>query len=164
MSLLAHFRMLARYNRIANERLYEACALLDDIEYRRARKGSLGSIHGLLNHLLLGDTIWMARFEGGGKTTPPLNTILFDEFAALRAARIDQDLRIEAFFAAADERFLERTMSYVNSRGVDCADPAPVAVGHLFNHHTHHRGQVHVMLSQTAIAPPALDLHRIMNP
>ena len=164
MSLLAHFRMLARYNYIANERLYEACALLDDVEYRRQRKGSLGSIHGLLNHLLLGDTIWMARFEGGGETTPPLNTILFDEFAALRTARVEQDRRIEAFFASADERFLGRTLPYVNSRGVDYVDPAPVAVAHFFNHQTHHRGQVHVMLSQTPVASPSLDFHRIMNP
>ena len=47
--------MLAQYNRIANERLYEACGQLDTVEYRRERKGSFGSIHGLLNHVLLGD-------------------------------------------------------------------------------------------------------------
>src|SRR5262249_1407661 len=141
--------MLARYNYIANERLYEACALLDDVEYRRQRKGSLGSIHGLLNHLLLGDTIWMARFEGGGETTPPLNTILFDEFAALRTARVEQDRRIEAFFASADERFLGRTLPYVNSRGVDYVDPVPVAVAPFFYPHNPHRGQRPVLLSHS---------------
>jgi uncharacterized damage-inducible protein DinB len=35
---------------------------------------------------------------------------------------------------------------------------------HFFNHQTHHRGQVHVMLSQTPVKPPSLDLHRILNP
>jgi uncharacterized damage-inducible protein DinB len=39
-----------------------------------------------------------------------------------------------------------------------------VACSHLFNHQTHHRGQVHTMLSQTTVAPPSLDLHRILNP
>ena len=97
--MLAAFRMLARYNRIANERLYEACGRLDPVEYRRERKGSFGSIHGLLNHLLLGDRIWMSRFAGRGNTTPPLNSILFDTFAELRAARAAQDEEIEAFFA-----------------------------------------------------------------
>jgi uncharacterized damage-inducible protein DinB len=89
MDLIAHFRMLARYNRIANERLFEKCAALEPVEYRKVREGSFGSIHGLLNHLLLGDRIWMARFEGKGRETPPLNAVLFDEFSALRTARVE---------------------------------------------------------------------------
>lgn len=164
MDLLTHFLMLARYNRIANERLYAACAKLSDEEYRRPRKGSLGSIHGLLNHLLLGDRIWMARFEGGGSTTPPLRSVLFEDFAELRAARMAEDARIEQFFAGIGEDFFSRGLFYVNSKGIDCVEPAPVAAAHLFNHQTHHRGQVHVMLSQTEVEPPSLDLHRIINP
>src|ERR1700761_7506754 len=99
--MLDAFKIFARYNRIANECLYEQCAQLDDSEYRRERKGSFGSIHKLLNHILLGDRIWMARFAGGGKTTPPLNTILFETFPELRNARTDQDAGIESFFASA---------------------------------------------------------------
>jgi len=156
--------MLARYNRIANERLYGRCADLDDVEYRKRRRGSLGSIHGLLNHVLLGDQIWMARFEGQGKTTPTLDAILFDNFHALWAARVAQDARIQTFFEGVDDVFLEGRFSYTNSQGRDYVEEAPVAIGHFFNHQTHHRGQVHVMLSQTEVPPPALDLHRIINP
>jgi uncharacterized damage-inducible protein DinB len=162
--MIAHFRMLARYNRIANERLYAACAELDVEEYRRERRGSFGSIHGLLNHVLLGDGIWMSRFEGSGKTTPPLNTVLFEDFAELRLARVKQDVAIERFFEAVDEGFLEKSVSYVNSKGKEYVESAPVMLLHFFNHQTHHRGQVHVMLSQTSVAPPPLDLHRILNP
>jgi len=156
--------MLARYNKIANERLLEACANLDDAEYRKQRQGSFGSIHGLLNHMLLGDQIWMARFEGNGRATPALNTVLFDNFPTLRSARVEQDARIESFFVGLDACFLERSLSYTNSRGKNYDEKAPVAVSHFFNHQTHHRGQVHVMLSQTHVAPPSLDLHRIINP
>ena len=162
--MLDAFRMFARYNRVANERVYDACGQLDPVEYRRSRAGSFGSIHALLNHVLLGDRIWMSRFAGGGSTTPPLNSILFDEFAELRAARVAQDASIEAFFATADESFLARRLAYANSLGKDCLDPAPAAVLHFFNHQTHHRGQVHVMLSQTDVKPPSLDMHRILNP
>jgi uncharacterized damage-inducible protein DinB len=162
--LAAHFQMLARYNRIANERLFEQCAQLDDAEYRKNRQVSFGSIHALLNHILLGDRIWMARFEGGGATTPPLREILFDEFPRLRSARREQDTRIEAFFAGPPDGFLERSLRYTNSRGVEYTEKTSVAVSHFFNHQTHHRGQVHVMLSQTPVAPPSLDLHRIINP
>jgi len=85
MDLVTHFQMLARYNRIANERLIAVCALLDDAEYRQHRAGSFGSIHGLLNHILLGDRRWMALFERGDRATPPLNQILYDDFLSLRS-------------------------------------------------------------------------------
>jgi uncharacterized damage-inducible protein DinB len=162
--MLDAFRMLARYNRSANERLYEQCGKLELAEYRRERRGSFGSIHGLLNHILLGDRIWMSRFAGGGNTTPPLNTILFESLVELSAARSQQDASIEAFFEKVDDGFLTRPMHYTNSRGKDCVEASPVAVLHFFNHQTHHRGQVHVMLSQTDVPPPSLDLHRIFNP
>jgi uncharacterized damage-inducible protein DinB len=164
MELLSHFQMLARYNRIANEQLYAKCAELDDTEYRRHRKGSFGSIHALLNHILLGDQLWMARFEGGGRVTLALNTILFDEFPALRAARANEDTLIESFFERLGVAFLGRSFSYTNNRGRNYVEKAPVAVSHFLNHQTHHRAQVHVMLSQTSVSPPSLDLHRIINP
>ena len=164
MDLPAYFRMIAGYNRVANERLFERCAQLDSVEYRKQRQGSFGSIHGLLNHILLGDRIWMARFEGKGHSTPPLNTILFDGFSGLRSARIEEDTRIEVFFEHLEADFLCRSIRYTNSQGKEYIEEAPVAVSHFFNHQTHHRGQVHVMLSQTRVPPPSLDLHRIVNP
>jgi uncharacterized damage-inducible protein DinB len=87
MDLAAHFRMLAGYNRMANQRLYAHCARLDEAEFRQERPGPFGSIRGLLNHLLLGDGIWMARFEGGGTATPALDTVLHDDYAGLARAR-----------------------------------------------------------------------------
>lgn len=156
--------MLAHYNRIANERLFEKCAELDDAEYRKQRQGSFGSIHGLLNHILLGDQIWMARFEGNGRATPALNSTLFDDFSDLRSARGEQDASIESFFRRLDASFFEGSFPYTNNRGRYYVERAPVAISHFFNHQTHHRAQVHVMLSQTSVAPPSLDLHRIINP
>jgi uncharacterized damage-inducible protein DinB len=164
MDLSNHFQMLARYNRIANERLYEKCSALSDSEYRMNREGSFGSIHALLNHVLLGDRIWMSRFEGGGQTTPPLNTVLYEAFSELRDARVMEDARIESFFGNLQPDFAERPLAYINNQGKSYVETTPVAFSHFFNHQTHHRGQVHVMLSQTSVAPPALDLLRIVNP
>jgi uncharacterized damage-inducible protein DinB len=164
MELAAYFGMLARYNRVANERLFASVARLESAEYKKARPGSFGSIHSLLNHILLGDRIWMSRFEGSGHETPPLNTVLYDEFPALTSARREMDARIEAFFADLHDGFLSGSLRYVNNKGVEYVEALPVAIGHLFNHQTHHRGQVHVMLSQTPVAPPSLDMHHIINP
>jgi uncharacterized damage-inducible protein DinB len=145
-------------------RLYGQCALLSEEDYLMRRRGSFGSIHGLLNHLLLGDRIWMSRFEGGGTETPYLNSVLYEKFDPLGAAREDEDRRIEAFFAGADETFFTRAFPYINNQGKPVVEPAEIAVGHFFSHQTHHRAQMHVMLSQTAVAPPSLDMHRILNP
>ena len=164
MNLATHFQMLARYNRIANERLFAQCAQLDDAEYRKPRAGSFGSIHGLLNHILLGDRRWMGLFETGERVTPPLNQILYDDFSGLRSARERADARIESFFAGLETAFWSRSFAYTNNQGKDYVETAHVACSHLFNHQTHHRGQVHVMLSQTPVAPPSLDLHRVINP
>ncbi len=164
MNWFDHFRMMASYNRIANERVYECCAQLEDAEYRMERRGSMGSIHGLLNHILLGDRIWMGRFEGGGQATPRLTTVLYDDFTALREARAAEDARIERFFAAPARGVLDRRIAYTNNLGQEREDDPEVVLAHFFNHQTHHRGQIHVMLSQTPVAPPSLDLHRIILP
>ena len=164
MDLVAHFQVMAQYNRVANQRILEACAQLDDAEYRKTRPGSLGSIHALLNHILLGDRIWMARFEGGGSTTPPLRKILFDDFDALSAARAGRRTPASKISSSGSTPRYDRALVYTNSEGKEYTERMPVAMSHIFNHQTHHRGQVHVMLAQTAVTPPSLDLHRIINP
>ena len=80
LNLVSHFRMLGRYNRLANARLYGACSDLDD-EYRKRDRGAFfGSIHGTLNHILVGDRIWMTRFEGGEAASTNLDAILYEDF------------------------------------------------------------------------------------
>jgi uncharacterized damage-inducible protein DinB len=106
----------------------------------------------------------LGLFENGQRETPPLNQILYDDFASLRSAREREDARIEAFFSGLDGAFWDRSFPYTNNQGKDYVETAHVACSHLFNHQTHHRGQVHVMLSQTQVVPPSLDFHRIINP
>ncbi|MGD9879927.1 MAG: DinB family protein [Reyranella sp.] len=154
----------ALYNRLANETLYEACAALSDEARRRNLGAFFGSVHGTLNHLVLGDRIWMTRFEGGSHPSTDLGAILFEEFDALRAARATMDRRIEAFFAALPADFEKRELRYLNNSGFDTTDPASVILPHFFNHQTHHRGQVHTMLSQLGLDPRVLDLHWVLRP
>ena len=154
----------ARYNRLANETLYAACAALGGADYRRDLGAFFGSVHGTLNHLLIGDTIWMTRFEGGTHPSTNLDSILFDRFEDLRTARRAMDQRIERFFAALSSGFEQGSIRYVNNAGFDSEDPLSVILPHFFNHQTHHRAQVHTLLSQLGQAPPVLDLHRVLRP
>ncbi len=164
MSTPGHFRMMARYNRAANERLYDAAALLSDDDYRKDRKAFFTSIHGTLNHIMVGDRVWMTRFEGGTAPLGGLDAILYDDFGELRAARIREDDRIDAWVDKVTQAKLDADFESVSSKGVRFIDPLKQLVTHMFNHQTHHRGQVHDMLSQTGMEPPSLDMHRILNP
>ena len=160
----AHFRMLGRYNRLANERLYAACAELDDAARRRDRGAFFKSIHGTLNHIMVGDRIWMARFEGGSVASTGLDAILYDDFDELRAARVVEDSRIEAFAAGLDDARLSGTLAYISHEGHAFEDPMAVLLPHFFNHQAHHRGQITAMLKQTGCPYPELDMHRVMIP
>jgi uncharacterized damage-inducible protein DinB len=153
-----HFRTLARYNQWANRRLYDACALLDDADYRKRRPAFFGSIHGTLNHLLVGDRVWLGRIEHVPSGVETLDQILYDDFAALRAAREAEDRRIVAMTNWLDAAALARTLDYANMAGAPQRTRLDWVLTHVFNHETHHRGQAHGLLSQTAVPPPPLDL------
>jgi uncharacterized damage-inducible protein DinB len=103
----------------------------------------------------------MRRFTGEGPVQAQLDEILFDDFATLRAEREAQDLRIRAYIDALSERQLAETFTYRTIvRPVDITQPLAPALGHFFNHQTHHRGQVHALLTARAgnDATPSMDL------
>jgi uncharacterized damage-inducible protein DinB len=163
-SLPSLYRRLARYNTLANRRVYACCADLDDAERCKPRLAYFGSIHGTLNHILVGDRIWMARFAGRTAPSTGLDAVLFEDFAALHRERVEEDARIEAFARSVDDAYLNRSIAYRNNEGRMFDDPTPLLLTHFFNHQTHHRGQIHDMLSQTPVPPPVLDLHRVLKP
>ena len=105
-AIAAQFQMLGRYNTRANRILYDSCASLTEDERKRERPAFFGSIHGTLNHIMLGDRIWMARFEGGEAPSTNLDAILHEDFAELRAAREKEDARIESFMDGVTGEFL----------------------------------------------------------
>jgi uncharacterized damage-inducible protein DinB len=109
--------MLARYNALANRCLYEACARLSDAERKKERPAFFGSIHGTLNHVLIGARIWLARFGGEEVPATGLDAVLYEDFDELRRAREREDERIEAFTSGLTEGFLGGTMRYVNNAG-----------------------------------------------
>lgn len=149
---------LAEYNRWANRRLYAACAELTRQEYHKARPSFFGSIHGTLNHLILTDRNWFGRIEGNDPRLAPLNRVLYETFDELKGAREQEDQHILEVITGIDEDRLAADLEYSNTRGERFTTPLHLLLGHLFNHQTHHRAQVHDMLSQTEISPPPLDL------
>ena len=153
----SYLSTLARYNQWANARLYDAAARLTDAEYRAPRPSFFGSIRNTLNHLLVGDRVWMARLVGGDGGITSLDQILHDDFASLRAARVAEDARIIGALENFAEARLPTFPVYRSFSAGEARVRYDLAFAHMFNHQTHHRGQVHDQLSATAIAPPSLD-------
>jgi len=155
----AQFEMLAAYNAWVNARLYEAAAKIGDADYRADRGAFFGSLHGTLNHLLLGDLIWMHRFTGEGEEPKRLDAIPHDDFAALRAARRAEDARIIAYIGRLTDADLQGTIRYRSTRSPAEIEQylAPLLL-HFFNHQTHHRGQAHCLLTAIAGEAPSFDL------
>lgn len=151
-------RTLARYNRFANDRLYDAIAQLPDAERKADRGAFFRSIHATLNHILVGDRIWMARFTGKPQPYTRLDIQPFEDFGMLRAARREEDAGIEQFFATVSPAFLERSLRWKSLAGADFEKPVAITALHLFNHQTHHRGQVHDLLCQAGRRDVVLDL------
>ena len=159
MTLSAHYRMFGRYNAWANGRLYDMAAQLSIDQYRADRGALFKSVHGTLNHLLVTDRIWMRRFTGEGDAPNRLDAILFESLGELRAARETEDRRIVDFVDALDEVRIGGIIKYrrVSSPEEFEQQLAP-ALAHWFNHQTHHRGQVHALLSGLVGKAPELDL------
>lgn len=157
-ALPALFARLAAYNGWANRRIYAACAALSEADYQAGRPAFFGSIHGTLSHLLVADLLWLARLEGRAPPPLALDARPHPDLPALWAARQALDGQLCEHVAGLDDARLLGTVTYANTRGEPFANPRAAILQHLFNHHTHHRGQVHGMLSATPVPPPPLDL------
>ncbi|NBB71614.1 MAG: damage-inducible protein DinB [Alphaproteobacteria bacterium] len=153
-------RSFARYNRWANTRLFDAVDELDDADYRADRGLFFGSIHATLNHLLVADRIWLSRLTGAspGEAPTALDAILYRDRGSLAAARTHEDLRLIAFADGLDDAAFAGSVRYANQAGEAFTQPLAGLLAHLFNHQTHHRGQIHAALTGLGRAAPPLDL------
>ena len=154
----AHFQRMAAYNRWANARLYEAVGKLSPEAFAAPRSGFFPSLLKTLNHILVGDTVWMGRLDGAGSGITSLDQVLHTDLAALTAARRAMDDRIVAFIDAVAPSRLAEDLVYRTVAGDPMRTQLNQVLAHFFNHQTHHRGQAHAMLSSTDVAPPSLDL------
>lgn len=153
--------MFGRYNAWANRRIYDAAAKLSDADYRAERGAFFGSVHRTLNHLLVGDRIWMHRFTKEGLTYTKLDEIPCSDLAILRSEREAEDNHIIGFVDGLDDAKLAAVFSYRTiASPTDITQPLGPALSHFFNHQTHHRGQVHGLMTALAgrDAAPSLDM------
>jgi uncharacterized damage-inducible protein DinB len=164
MDAQTHFQTLARYNLWATRRLLEAIAPVPDADYRRDVGLFFQSIHGTLNHLLLGEhLLWRTRFADGVSPVLALDAQVEPDRAALAQRLLDGAqawLPLMATWAPA--RF-EGSLHYTSTRGQALSLPFAATLTHVFNHGTHHRGQVTAALTALGHPCPELDLVALLQ-
>ena len=170
MDLSTQFQGLSHYNRDMNARLLDGCEQLDSTELTKDRGAFFGSILGTLNHLLVADIMWMRRFVALSSPAtqhlrtaqqPPeptaLDEILAPDLARLRPWRQRLDEDIVTFCQALTQDDFAATLHYHNRRGDPFSKCFGAVLLHLFNHQTHHRGQITTLLSQLGVDVGATD-------
>jgi len=157
MTLLDHFRRMARNNAWSNYRLLGACAKLSASEFAARRVGFFPSLSHTLNHLLTVDWFYLDALEGRRRGYAVFDPeIPHPDLPGLAAAQATTDRRLIAFCDGLAERDLDATVELLRPEPVPPETIAAV-LAHLFVHQIHHRGQAHAMLSGTGVAPPQLD-------
>ena len=160
MSQLAHLQLMARYNAWMNDKLYAAASQLSAQALSEDRGAFFPSILATLNHIAVGDIIWLKRFAehpacaelrkamGDLQQPAALDQLLFDTLAPLQALRSRLDGHISDWLAVLTEQDLAHGLAYRNMKGVPAHRPYASLMLHFFNHQTHHRGQASTLLHQ----------------
>ncbi|MDE0853385.1 MAG: DinB family protein [Nevskia sp.] len=155
----AYCSLLARYNQWMNRKLYQSCGELTEAQCKQDVGAFFGSIQATLNHLLYADTIWTRRFTGRPLDGLHARMEFHPDLSALRAMRDIFDQEIIDWAGKVAQPWLAADFSYTRQAdGVAVTRPAWVLVTHMFNHQTHHRGQITTMLKQFGLDPGVTDL------
>ncbi|WP_424986277.1 DinB family protein [Microbulbifer sp. S227A] len=156
-----YVRMMARYNAWQNRQVLDVLRDADPAELTRERGAFFGSILGTLSHLLWGDHMWMSRFDGGSAPDGGIvdSPRLVPTLAAWEAGRGPMDGRIRLWAAALDDVELAGELTWFSgASGREVTRPHGLCIAHMFNHQTHHRGQVHAMMTGAGLAAPVSDI------
>lgn len=162
MITVEFIQKMARYNQWQNQSLYTAADQLNESERRQDRGAFFKSIHGTFCHLLWGDQIWMHRFA---RTNMPEAAVIpdsadmIDDWDQLKAQRIEFDKTIIGWADELNSDELTGEMSWFSGAlSREVTKPKALLITHMFNHQTHHRGQVHAMITATGGRPDDTDL------
>lgn len=149
MNLLSSLHLKNRYNHWMNRKLYASCAQLTDAQRKQDMGAFFRSVHGTLNHLLLTDRLWLSRLTGTAFSATGLDQILYEDFAELDHAREQTDAELAALIHSLSEADLSGIIRYHSLQSGRYTELSRgLILTHLFNHQTHHRGQISTLLMQ----------------
>ncbi len=163
----SYVQTMTSYNAEMNRRIFAAALRLTDTERKADRGAFFKSIHGTLVHLLWGDRTWMSRFDGWPKPTMGAkdSPLMIGTFEELSEHRVKADTDMEDWAKRITPEWLNENMIWFSDAlQREMRLPRGFLVAHLLNHQTHHRGQVHAMLTACGQATGDTDLFLVVEP
>ena len=159
MISVEYCQLLARYNHWMNERLYAVVGEFDVEERTRDFGAFFGSMHRTLNHILWGDRIWLSRFKGEAYAVRAFGADMFADFAELARERAATDTAILDWAGQLPPAWLAGTLEYRAASDGKLRHVANwIAATHMFQHATHHRGQLATLIKQAGKDTGTTDL------
>lgn len=164
------FELMAQYNQMMNENIYSTAEKLSTTELTEDRGAFFGSVLGTLNHILVGDIIWLKRFSvhprdfaslvymKGREQPESLAELIYADLSALHSERKIIDEIIVNFSKEVTLADADLSLNYCNTKGEEFSKNFGHLLQHMFNHQTHHRGQVSTLLNQLGYDIGATDL------
>ena len=158
-----------------NQRQYKAASHLPREELNKDNKAFFKSVLGTLNHIMVGDIIWLKRFGEHRsnnkllsyvinlKKPVSLNEILFNELDELKQEREKIDKIIIDWVDSLSQENINGCITYTNMKNETFNKPFASVLNHLFLHQVHHRGQVTTLLSQYGVDFGKTDLIEIID-
>lgn len=174
MSLLSSLQLMSQYNQWMNQKVYQAARQLGNEAIKQDRGAFFGSILGTLNHIWVADIIWLRRFALHPRLSEnlsdlpelasytKLNQIVVNDIETLQKLRQELDLTIIKWCSEITPADLEQKLEYTDTKGNLYSKNIGLLIQHLFNHQTHHRGQVSTLINQQGIDLGVTDLLKII--
>jgi uncharacterized damage-inducible protein DinB len=157
--LRQHLLLMARYNLWASKRLFASVDVLSDEAYRRDVGLFFKSVHGTLNHLLVAEhLLWQRRFAEGVSPKNALNEEAETDRVRLRQRMLEGALAWLPLLEVWPEERLHSQFDYQRGNGEKISVPFAATLMHVFNHGTHHRGQISAALTALGQPAPEIDL------
>ncbi len=170
MSLAKNFIMMSLYNKRINKQLMDCCLALPQRVLKQESRSFFSNIISYWNHILFGDLILLRRLAAN--EVGQLNSADFEQFpspkspqdiyhhdlAELVSLRLQVDELIERYCANLTEDDCEKFITYKTTEGDSITKAVADITQHLFNHQTHHRGQLTCLLSQFGVDYGCMDL------
>lgn len=156
MNWKQHFVYGADYQHWANEVLFESLGRLDDMAIASDQGLFFRSIHFTLDHILLVNRLWWGRLSGEN-LVPQLHVTQCADFRDLKKTLQRECRQFQHWLEAQPEAFFDQELNYVTTQGDPYKNWVRDILTHLFNHSTHHRGQISAVISRLGVAPPEMD-------
>ncbi|WP_373959521.1 DinB family protein [Vibrio gigantis] len=174
MDLSSNFRMLALYNQRMNKQLLNVCSMLTYEQLHQNTNSFFPTIMAHWNHILFGDLIMLQRLVANELVSVeptvldqlPVSKLVSDTFASNLDELYELRELVDSIYIEITNQFsagsCNQVVRYTTTEGQVINRTIGEFFQHIFNHQTHHRGQLSCLLSQLGLDYGCTDLPMIV--